>query len=214
MTDSTNEKSSKAAPARDPAREEGGRRLREIFARLSKEKYPPVHLWEPDFCGDIDIRIARDGQWYYMGTPIARPEIVRLFASVLRHDDDGYYLVTPVEKLRITVEDAPYLAVRVEDVGSRDEPALLFHTQTDEPVLADADHPLFLRHDPETGEDRPYLLVRDRLEALIARPVYYELVDRLFTRRIDGVAMLGLKSRGVFFPFAPAEDETPSCEAS
>lgn len=190
---------------RDPAREKSGRRLAEIFQRLSKGSYPPVHRWEPDFCGEIDIRIARDGQWYYMGTVIARPEMVKLFSSVLRHDDDGYYLVTPVEKLKIRVDDAPYVAVSAENVGGDGAPVLLFQTQTGEEVVADKEHPISLKTDPESGEERPYLLVRDRLEALISRPVYYELVERLVTREWEGRKMFGIESRNAFFPFLPVE---------
>lgn len=134
---------------------------------------PPVHLWHPDNCGDIDIVIRADGVWMHEGTPIGRPELVRLFSSVLRRDDDGYYLVTPVEKLKITVEDAPFVAVRVD----RQDGDLVFTTHVGDTVRAGADNPVRVEVDARTGEPRPYVHVRAGLEALITRNVFYELVE-------------------------------------
>lgn len=134
---------------------------------------PPVHLWHPDNCGDIDIVIRADGVWMHEGTPIGRPELVRLFSSVLRLDDDGYYLVTPVEKLKITVEDAPFLAVRVD----RDGGDLVFTTHVGDRVRAGPDNGIRVEVDETTGEPRPYVHVRAGLEALISRNVFYELVE-------------------------------------
>ena len=134
---------------------------------------PPVHLWNPAVCGDIDIRIRRDGVWLHEGTPIGREALVRLFSTVLRKDDDGFWLVTPVEKLRIVVEDAPFIAVRV-DV---EDGVLRFTTNVGDEVVAGPDHPIRVEIAAETGEPRPYLHVRRGLEALIARPVFYELAQ-------------------------------------
>ncbi|WP_417317394.1 DUF1285 domain-containing protein [Emcibacter sp.] len=163
---------------------------------------PPVHKWNPEFCGDIDMEIRRDGSWYYMGTPIARPAMVKLFSTILRHDEDGkYYLVTPVEKVGIRVEDRPFVAVELQKEGEGEEQILHFRTNLDDYVTADADHPLRVETDPETGEPSPYLLVRDRLEALISRPVYYELADMALER--DGA--FGVWSAGQFFILGAGE---------
>ena len=156
---------------------------------------PPVHLWNPAHCGDIDIRIRRDGLWFHEGTPIGREALVRLFSTVLRLDPDGYHLVTPVEKLRITVEDAPFLAVRVDRVGE----ALRFQTNVGDEVEAGPDHRLRVTVDPETGEPAPYLHVRRGLEARLRRPVFYELVEMAEDR--EGVT--GVSSHGAWFPIGP-----------
>src|SRR5688572_16118992 len=134
---------------------------------------PPVHLWNPESCGEIDIVIRADGLWLHEKTPIGRPQLVRLFSTVLRKDPDGYWLVTPVEKLRITVEDAPFTAVRVDREGE----ALAFRTNVGDRVEAGPEHAIRVEMDSESGEPRPYLHVRAGLEALIARPVFYELVS-------------------------------------
>jgi hypothetical protein len=131
----------------------------------------PVHLWNPANCGEIDLRIARDGTWFHEGSPIGRPALVRLFSTVLRRDEDGFWLVTPVEKLRITVEDAPFLAIALE----RDGEVIRFATNVGDLVEAGPEHPIRVET-AAGGEPRPYLHVRGGLEALIARPVFYELV--------------------------------------
>jgi hypothetical protein len=173
--------------------------LADIMSRLQDKKLPPVEKWNPDFCGDIDMRIARDGTWYYMGSPIGRKRMVKLFSTVIRRDGDDYFLVTPVEKLGITVDDAPFLAVEADLVGEGDDQAVVFRTNVDDEVIADADHPIRVEVDPETGEPSPYVLVRRNLWALIARPVFYQLVDAGVERRVDGRTVLGLPSRGEFF---------------
>jgi hypothetical protein len=134
---------------------------------------PPVHLWNPTHCGDIDIVIRRDGLWFHEGTPIGREALVRLFSSVLRLDPDGFHLVTPVEKLKITVEDAPFIAVRVDREGE----ALRFLTNVGDVVEAGPEHAIRVSADPQTGEPQPYLHVRRGLEAKLSRPVFYELVE-------------------------------------
>jgi hypothetical protein len=133
---------------------------------------PPVHLWNPPHCGTIDIRIRKDGVWLHEGSPIGRPALVRLFSTVLRRDPDGFHLVTPVEKLAIVVEDAPFLAVRVDREGG----ALRFVTNVGDEAVAGPDHPIRVETDPETGEPSPYVHVRAGLEARLTRPVFYELV--------------------------------------
>jgi hypothetical protein len=164
---------------------------------------PPVHLWHPAHCGEIDIVIRANGQWVHEGSPIGREALVRLFSTVLRLDPDGYHLVTPGEKMRITVEDAPFIAVAVERVTDERGPVLRFTTNVGDEVDADADHPIRVKTDPETGEPRPYLMVRRGLEALIARPVFYELVD-LADERGDE-AVLGVESAGTRFELGRAE---------
>lgn len=156
---------------------------------------PPVHLWNPEFCGDIDMHIKRDGSWDYMGTPINRAPMVRLFSTILRRDDDGkYYLVTPVEKVGIRVDDAPFVAVELRGAGEGRDQILHFRTNVDDVVILDMDHPLRVEI-AENGEPSPYILVRGRLEALIARPVYYQLADMV--EEIDG--QYGVWSSGHFF---------------
>jgi hypothetical protein len=162
---------------------------------------PPVHLWNPPHCGDIGMKIARDGTWFYQGSPIGRPALVRLFSTILRKDPDGHVLVTPVEKVSVEVEDAPFLAVSIE---SRDGADLWFETNVGDQVRADAQHPLRFEPGPSGGL-KPYLLVRGDLWALVSRPVFYELVERGETRMIDGRDMFGIASAGTFFAIAPAD---------
>lgn len=172
--------------------------LERILAAVRDQRHPPVHLWNPEFCGDLDMRIAVDGTWFYLGTPIGRKEMVKLFSSILRRDDDKYFLVTPVEKIGITVDDAPFVAVEVIRNGAGRDQTLTFRTQVDELVIAGPEHPIRVENDPESREPRPYILVRDRLEALINRPVFYELVNMADVIEDDG--RLGVWSGGQCFP--------------
>lgn len=143
-------------------------------ARAAPERgLPPVHLWNPDHCGDIDIVIRADGVWMHEGSPIGRAPLVRLFSTVLRKDPDGYHLVTPVEKLRITVQDLPFRAVAVERMEGR----LVFVTDVGDRAEAGLEHPIVVETDPATGEPAPRVHVRADLWARIARPVFYELVE-------------------------------------
>ena len=170
-------------------------------AKVAGERgLPPVHLWHPAHCGEIDIRIRKDGVWFHEGTPIGREALVRLFSTVLRLDSDGYHLVTPVEKMRITVEDAPFIAVRVDREGD----VLKFLTNVGDVVEAGPDNIIRVETDPETGEPRPYLHVRRGLEALIARPVFYELAEMAQPRDTEGGSVFGVSSNGAWFPIAPA----------
>lgn len=156
-------------------------------------------------CKDFDIRIARDGTWFYRGSPIRRTELVRLFSTVLRQEDDGsYWLVTPVERGRVTVEDAPFTAVELTVDGGGTRQVLRFRTNVGDWVAAGPDHPLHVALDPSSGAPRPYILVRDRLEALIVRSVYYHLAELAVERRHEGADSLGVWSNETFFPLGRA----------
>ena len=172
-------------------------------ARAAQGKgLPPVEDWNPPFTGDMDIRIARDGKWYHEGGEITRAGLVRLFASILRREGDRYYLVTPVEKVGITVEDAPFVAVDVEAEGEGQEQNLIFETNIGDRVVAGPDNPIRVERDDRTGEPSPYVMIRAGLEALIDRKSFYRLIDR--GTRQDG--WFGLWSGGAFFKVAPQDD--------
>ncbi|MFT6557435.1 DUF1285 domain-containing protein [Sneathiella sp.] len=181
--------------------------LNAIISQIKDKKHPPVHLWNPDFCGDLDMKIARDGTWYYLGSPIGRKPLVKLFSGVIRLDDDGkYYLVTPVEKIGITVEDAPFVAVEMFREGSGEDQVLSFRTHVDDFVIVDESHPLRLAINAENNEPSPYVRVRSNLEALIARPVFYDLVELCEEQEIDGEKRFGVWSSGSFFDFGSVDD--------
>ncbi|MFT3811341.1 MAG: DUF1285 domain-containing protein [Micropepsaceae bacterium] len=163
-------------------------------------RLPPVEKWNPPHCGSIPMRIARDGTWFYMGTPIGRPRMVRLFSTVLRKDPHEFVLVTPVERVAIEVEDAPFIAATVDATGAGEGQSLTFITNVGDSVTADADHPIRVIENAETGEPSPYVLVRGGLEARLARPVFYELAELAVER--DG--QLGVYSGGTFFPLGAA----------
>ena len=171
-----------------------------------EKSLPPVEKWNPEFCGEIDLVIKRDGAWFHEGTPIGRARLVRLFSTVLRREGDRHYLVTPVEKLEITVEDAPFVAVLMRREGAGTGQRLVFTTNVGDEVAVGPDHPLEFRKHAETGEGAPYIDVRRGLEARVARAVFYDLVELGETREIDGVEMFGVWSGGVFFPFGPASE--------
>ncbi|CUH79325.1 hypothetical protein SAMN04488093_10343 [Tropicibacter naphthalenivorans] len=163
-----------------------------------------MHKWNPPFCGDLDMRIARDGTWFYLGTPIGREGLVRLFSSILRKDGDKYFLVTPVEKVGITVDDAPFVATDFDASGEGAAQMLSFTTHVGDVATAGPEHPIRVVRDPETGEPSPYVLIRANLEALIDRKSFYRLVD--LGAHHDG--WFGLWSSGEFFPVIPS-DELP-----
>ncbi len=175
-------------------------------AASAKKGPPPVHLWNPPFCGDLDMRIARDGTWFYLGTPIGRIGLVKLFSSILRKDGNDYFLVTPVEKVGITVDDAPFVAVDFEVSGDGREQVLSFVTHVEDRVEAGPDHPIRVERDPESGEPSPYVLIRANLEALIDRKSFYRLVDIGDVEPVEGEDWFGLWSGGEFFPIIPAAE--------
>jgi hypothetical protein len=167
---------------------------------------PPVHLWNPPYCGEIDIVIKRDGTWLHEGTPIGRAPMVRLFSTILKREEGQYFLVTPVEKVGITVEDAPFVAMDAEVSGTGSAQSITFETNVGDRVTAGPDTPLRVARDPETGAPAPYVMVRAGLEALIDRKTFYRLVDIGQRFDIEGVSWFGLWSGGQFFPIIPASD--------
>jgi hypothetical protein len=166
---------------------------------------PPVHLWNPPFCGDLDMRIAGDGTWFYMGTPIGRPALVRLFSTILKREDGKHFLVTPVEKVGIRVDDAPFLAVEMLREGDKSGRLLRFRTNVDDWVDCDSSHRLRFKAAADGGLT-PYLHVRADLWAKVTRALYYDLVDMGEERVVDGRPMLGIASGDEFFAMADAEE--------
>jgi uncharacterized protein len=176
-------------------------------ARREGGKGPaPVHLWNPPYCGDLDMRIATDGTWFYLKTPIGRPALVRLFASVLKREGDKYFLVTPAEKCGIAVDDAPFLAVEMQILDRPGGRVLKFRTNVDDWVECGPDHVLRFEPEPDTGGLKPYLHVRSNLWAKVSRALFYDLVDLGEERDIAGRRMFGVASGGAFFAMAPADD--------
>ena len=185
---------------------EGQAGLEAITAALARsEGRLGVESWNPPFCGDLDMRIAADGTWFYLKTPIGRPALVKLFASVLKREGDRYFLVTPVEKCGITVDDAPFLAVELSVENGAGGRVLHFRTNVDDWVICGPQH--VLRFEPETGTGglKPYLHVRSDLWAKVTRALFFDLVEIGEERDVDGKAMFGVSSMGAFFPMAPAE---------
>ncbi len=172
----------------------------------SKKGPPPVHLWNPPFCGDLDMRIARDGTWFYNGTPIGRAPLVRLFSSILKLEDGKYFLVTPVEKVGITVEDAPFVALDFEVDTPGPDQVIRFTTHVGDETAAGPDNPIRVSRDPETGEPSPYVHVRRGLEALIDRKSFYRLVEIGTVQMHEGANWFGVRSAGVFFPIQLAAE--------
>jgi uncharacterized protein len=189
-----------------------GDTLGQLHAMLTRAEkgtrsLPPVEKWDPEFCGDLDMVIKRDGTWYYMGTPIGRMPLVRLFSTVLRKDADGRtYLVTPVEKIGITVEDAPFLAVEMH-IGERDGVQILtFRTNVGDLVEAGPDHPIRYELAEDNAGIKPYLLIRGRLEALLTRPVMYEFVACGEEISVNGRSMFAVRSNDAIFPIMPSDE--------
>jgi uncharacterized protein len=165
---------------------------------------PPVHLWNPPFCGNLDMRIASDGTWFYMGTPIGRPALVRLFSTILKRENGKHFLVTPVEKVGIRVDDAPFLAVEMRKESDQQGKVLRFRTNVDDWVTCDGEHRLRFEAASDGGLT-PYLHIRSELWAKVTRALYYDLVDMGEERMVDGREMFGVTSAGEFFPMADAE---------
>jgi len=166
---------------------------------------PPVELWNPPFCGDLDIRIAADGTWFYLRTPIGRPALVKLFASVLKREGDNYFLVTPVEKCGIRVDDAPFLAVELNIQRGAAGQVLNFRTNVDDWVVCGPLHRLRFEPEAGTGGLKPYLHVRRDLWAKVTRALFFDLVELGEEREVDGTTMFGVSSMGAFFAMAPAD---------
>jgi uncharacterized protein len=175
----------------------------EVNAAPGKEP-PPIHLWNPAYCGEIDMRIAADGTWFYHGTPIGRPALVKLFASILKREGGKYFLVTPVEKCGIVVDDAPFTAVELQVQDRRVGRQLCFRTNVDDWVACGAGHPLRFEQETATGGLKPYLHIHRNLWAKVTRTVFYELVDLGEAREIAGTLMFGVASLGQFYAMAPA----------
>lgn len=174
------------------------------LAEASK-RAPPVELWDPPFCGNLDMRIAADGTWHYLKTPIGRPALVKLFASVLKREGDNYFLVTPVEKCGIQVDDAPFVAVELKVEEGALGQVLNFRTNVDEWIDCGPDHQLRFDPEPGTGGLKPYLHVRRGLWAKVTRPLFFDLVDLGEEREISGTGLFGVSSMSAFFPMAPAD---------
>ncbi len=176
-------------------------------ARRAVGKGPaPVHLWNPPFCGDLDMRIGRDGTWFYLGTPIGRPELVKLFGSIIRKDGNSYFLVTPGEKVGITVDDAPFVAVDFSVEGEGVDQSLRFVTNLGDEAVAGPEHPIRVVREAESGEPSPYILIRSNLEALIDRKSFYRLVELGAHEAREGEDWFGLWSGGEFFPLIPSAE--------
>lgn len=190
--------------AQNPVKPEGpsAEGLAAAAGQAARKGPPPVHLWNPDYCGDLDIEIRRDGLWFYLGTPIGREPLVRLFASILKLEDGKYYLVTPVEKVGIRVQDVPFIAVDAEASGEGETQVLTFTTNVGDEVTAGSENPIRVERDPVTGEPSPYVHVRRGLEARIDRKTFYRLVDLGVHR--DG--WFGIWSGGQFFPIIPSAE--------
>jgi hypothetical protein len=184
-----------------------------LVSQLEGKKLPPVEHWNPPLSGAMDMRIARDGTWYHEGSPIRRDSLVRLFSTILRRDQDGhYYLLTPVEKWRIQVEGAPFLAVLLDVAGRGENQLLTFQTNVGDRVCAGAEHVIEVEYNQPDGEPSPYLHVRGRLRALIARAVFLELAELAVAgvNENNGEPCYGVWSQGVFFPLGPVEEDSPS----
>ena len=176
------------------------------FSKSNKKSLPPIEKWNPPFCGDIDMTISKSGKWYYMGSEIKRPAMVKLFSGILRlESDNSYYLVTPVEKVRIQVEDAPFVAVAITKEQSEGMKTVTFRTNLNDEIVLSKENPLSIEI-KKNDEPSPYITVRNNLRALISRSVFYELVDLAETIPIDGVPYLAIKSQGEIFKIHKVED--------
>ena len=176
------------------------------FSKSNKKSLPPIEKWNPPFCGDIDMTISKSGKWYYMGSEIKRPAMVKLFSGILRlESDNSYYLVTPVEKVRIQVEDAPFVAVAITKEQSEGMNTVTFRTNLNDEIVLSKENPLSIEI-KKNDEPSPYITDRNNLRALISRSVFYELVDLAETIPIDGVPYLAIKSQGEIFKIYKVED--------
>ncbi|GAA4360868.1 DUF1285 domain-containing protein [Kangiella marina] len=173
--------------------------LSEINKAQASNKLPPVEQWNPDFCGEMELVIKRDGTWHYQNSPIGRQRLVKLFSTVLKKEDDNYFLVTPVEKLGIKVEDAPFLVLKMSLKNTDQGQVIIFTDNCDNTVALSEDNPLWVEQDAKTGEPSPYIMIRRNLHALIHRNVFYQLVELAEERIIDDKKHLGVISAGEFY---------------
>ena len=166
-----------------------------------KESEPaPVHLWNPPYCGELDIRITRDGNWHYNKSPIGRKRLVKLFSNILKKEGDFYYLVTPVEKIKIQVDDAPFLIVDIESKIVNGTQEIIFLTNTETEFSLSSKNPLRILFKNHTQEPSPYVVVRKNLEGLIDRKTFYRLIEKSDFHSHKGISWLGIWSQNVFFP--------------
>lgn len=166
-----------------------------VISNYKDKKLPPVHLWNPPLCENVEMKIDREGRWFFMNSPIGRERMVELFSKVLRLDEDGeYYLVTPVEKIRIEVEERPFLIIDYQLIKKDEKQVISFETNTKDIFFLDKDHPINVKTNPKTGEPKPYVLVRSNLEGIISRNIYYKLIELAETKKVEGEQILVLKS--------------------
>ena len=175
-------------------------------ATIKSKTLPPVMSWNPPFCGDLDIRIARNGTWYYLGTPIGRFELVKLFSSILKIEDGKYFLVTPIEKVGIKVDDAPFVAVDFNEIEITGEKALKFETQVGDEVIASDKNPIRVVRDAVSDEPAPYIHIRNGLDALIDRKTFYRLIDIGQHKKYENDDWFGIESASAFFPIIKSEE--------
>ena len=184
-------------------------RLERLAGAARSTKLPPLDSWQPSIHRDLELRISRDGAWHYLGSPIVRQSLVRLLSRVLIKEGDEFFLVSPTEKLRIEVEDAPFLAVELERLGHGETQRLIFRTNVDDVIVAGKEHPLHVDEDPVTGEPAPYIKVREGLWALVSRSVYYELAELVQPAPPPGKHRWGVVSEGHFFGLGSIDE--PDC---
>ena len=175
-------------------------------AAIKSKTSPPVMDWNPPFCGDLDIRIARNGTWFYLGTPIGRFELVKLFSSILKIEDGKYFLVTPIEKVGIKVDDAPFVAVDFNEIEITGEKALKFETQVGDEVIASDKNPIRVVRDAVSDEPAPYIHIRNGLDALIDRKTFYRLIDIGQHKKYENDDWFGIESASAFFPIIKSEE--------
>jgi hypothetical protein len=173
---------------------------------IKSKTLPPVMSWNPPFCGDLDIRIARNGTWYYLGSPIGRFELVKLFSSILKIEDGKYFLVTPIEKVGIKVDDAPFVAVDFNEIEITGEKALKFETQVGDEVIASDKNPIRVVRDAVSDEPAPYIHIRNGLDALIDRKTFYRLIDIGQHKKYENDDWFGIESASAFFPIIKSEE--------
>ena len=184
-------------------------RLERLAGAARSTKLPPLDSWQPSIHRDLELRISRDGAWHYLGSPIVRQSLVRLLSRVLIKEGDEFFLISPTEKLRIEVEDAPFLAVELERLGHGEMQRLIFRTNVDDVIVAGKEHPLHVDEDPVSGEPTPYIKVREGLWALVSRSVYYELAELVQPAPPPGKHRWGVVSEGHFFGLGSIDE--PDC---